>query len=93
MVQCLTNFVFWTIQLQWQGMDGLKGPVMSGTGFYIKRASLFGNCARKGIKLNNIFLSSCFLKHKISMTLTYKHCPCTERLPYSLLFFVLNPRK
>ncbi|KAL9327404.1 hypothetical protein ACSQ67_008049 [Phaseolus vulgaris] len=37
--------------LQWQGMDGLKGPVMSGTGFYIKRASLFGNCARKGSDL------------------------------------------
>nr|KYP60780.1 Cellulose synthase-like protein G2 [Cajanus cajan] len=27
----------------WQGMDGLKGPVLSGTGFYIKRESLYGN--------------------------------------------------
>ncbi|XP_027367287.1 cellulose synthase-like protein G2 [Abrus precatorius] len=26
----------------WQGMDGLKGPVLSGTGFYIRRESLYG---------------------------------------------------
>ncbi|KAK7268726.1 hypothetical protein RIF29_21434 [Crotalaria pallida] len=25
------------------GMDGLKGPVLSGTGFYMKRESLYGN--------------------------------------------------
>ncbi|CAL0313493.1 unnamed protein product [Lupinus luteus] len=37
--------------LQWQGMDGLQGPVMSGTGFYIKRKSLFGNCTSKGTEL------------------------------------------
>ncbi|KAG4970893.1 hypothetical protein GLYMA_13G174300v4 [Glycine max] len=37
--------------LQWQGMDGLMGPVISGTGFYIKRVSLFGNFARKGTDL------------------------------------------
>ncbi|WVZ24753.1 hypothetical protein V8G54_003297 [Vigna mungo] len=37
--------------LQWQGMDGIMGPAMSGTGFYIKRASLFGNCASKGSDL------------------------------------------
>ncbi|KAK7362782.1 hypothetical protein VNO77_04904 [Canavalia gladiata] len=37
--------------LQWQGMDGLKGPVMSGTGFYIKRVSLYGNCSSKGTDL------------------------------------------
>ncbi|XP_052727332.1 cellulose synthase-like protein G1 isoform X2 [Vigna angularis] len=39
------------VLVQWQGMDGLMGPVMSGTGFYIKRASLFGNCASKGSDL------------------------------------------
>ncbi|XP_061356803.1 cellulose synthase-like protein G2 [Gastrolobium bilobum] len=27
----------------WQGMDGLKGPLLSGTGFYMKRESLYGN--------------------------------------------------
>ncbi|CAK8577639.1 unnamed protein product [Lathyrus sativus] len=34
--------------LQWQGMDGLKGPVLSGTGFYIKRVSLYGNHTNEG---------------------------------------------
>ncbi|KAI4345764.1 hypothetical protein L6164_012860 [Bauhinia variegata] len=37
--------------LQWQGMDGLSGPVMSGTGFYIKRASLCGNNTIKDTNL------------------------------------------
>lgn len=41
--------------LQWQGMDGLKGPVMSGTGFYIKRVSLYGNCAHRGIQRTQNF--------------------------------------
>ncbi|KAF5466008.1 hypothetical protein F2P56_015967 [Juglans regia] len=27
----------------WQGLDGLQGPVLSGTGFYIKRVSLHGS--------------------------------------------------
>nr|KYP76313.1 Cellulose synthase-like protein G2 [Cajanus cajan] len=47
--------------VQWQGMDGLKGPVMSGTGFYIKRVSLFGNFASKGtdlLKLKEYFGTS-----------------------------------
>ncbi|KAI5386712.1 hypothetical protein KIW84_073020 [Lathyrus oleraceus] len=35
--------------LQWQGMDGLKGPVLSGTGFYMKRVSLYGNHANEGL--------------------------------------------
>ncbi|XP_022138624.1 cellulose synthase-like protein G2, partial [Momordica charantia] len=26
---------------KWQGMDGLRGPVMSGTGYYLKRKALF----------------------------------------------------
>ncbi|KAI3995999.1 hypothetical protein MKX01_037496 [Papaver californicum] len=26
---------------KWQGMDGLRGPVLSGTGFYMKRKALF----------------------------------------------------
>ncbi|KAK7252118.1 hypothetical protein RIF29_35852 [Crotalaria pallida] len=40
--------------LQWQGMDGLKGPVMSGTCFYIKRKSLLGNCTIKGTELKQL---------------------------------------
>ncbi|TKY51840.1 Cellulose synthase protein G2 [Spatholobus suberectus] len=35
----------------WQGMDGLKGPVLSGTGFYIKRESLYGNYKTKDTDL------------------------------------------
>ncbi|KAF3955668.1 hypothetical protein CMV_019135 [Castanea mollissima] len=27
---------------KWQGMDGLKGPLLSGTGFYLKRKALYG---------------------------------------------------
>ncbi|XP_027348343.1 cellulose synthase-like protein G2 [Abrus precatorius] len=34
--------------VSYNGMDGLKGPVMSGTGFYIKRVALYGNCSSKG---------------------------------------------
>ncbi|KAK4855993.1 hypothetical protein QYF36_013042 [Acer negundo] len=28
---------------KWQGMDGLRGPLLSGTGFYLKRNALFGS--------------------------------------------------
>ncbi|KAF7837496.1 cellulose synthase-like protein G2 [Senna tora] len=47
--------------VQWQGMDGLNGPVMSGSGFYIKRVSLYGNYTNKDtdlIKLQEYFGSS-----------------------------------
>ncbi|KAK4586165.1 hypothetical protein RGQ29_023387 [Quercus rubra] len=27
---------------KWQGMDGLRGPLLSGTGFYLKRKALYG---------------------------------------------------
>ncbi|KAI4317977.1 hypothetical protein L6164_025795 [Bauhinia variegata] len=37
--------------IQWQGMDGLKGPAMCGTGFYIKRVSL---CRNNTIKDTNL---------------------------------------
>ncbi|KAL5542170.1 hypothetical protein UlMin_009880 [Ulmus minor] len=32
-----------TFSLVWHGLDGLGGPVLSGTGFYLKRKSLYGN--------------------------------------------------
>ncbi|XP_026657101.2 cellulose synthase-like protein G2 isoform X1 [Phoenix dactylifera] len=35
-------------EIQWKGCDGLKGPILSGTGFYIKRNALYG--ARPGQK-------------------------------------------
>ncbi|WJX46010.1 hypothetical protein P8452_32849 [Trifolium repens] len=47
--------------VQWQGMDGLMGPVMSGTCFYIKRVSLYGNRANEGtdtLQLQEYFGSS-----------------------------------
>ncbi|KAJ7950121.1 Cellulose synthase [Quillaja saponaria] len=30
-------------QTKWQGMDGLQGPIFSGTGFYLKRKAMYGN--------------------------------------------------
>ena len=40
-------------------MDGLKGPVLSGTGFYMKREALYGNFKVKGIEKDELF--SCFV--------------------------------
>ncbi|XP_052191051.1 cellulose synthase-like protein G1 [Diospyros lotus] len=31
-----------TYMLRWQGMDGLRGPVFSGTGYYMKRKAMYG---------------------------------------------------
>ncbi|KAF8401836.1 hypothetical protein HHK36_012782 [Tetracentron sinense] len=33
---------------KWQGMDGLRGPVLSGTGFYLKRLALYGSPKQQG---------------------------------------------
>lgn len=35
-------------QIRWPGIDGLQGPVLSGTGFYMKREALYGNLSEKG---------------------------------------------
>lgn len=32
-----------TYTVLWQGMDGITGPLLSGTGFYMKREALYGN--------------------------------------------------
>ncbi|XVF38384.1 hypothetical protein REPUB_Repub20aG0096800 [Reevesia pubescens] len=36
-------------RIKWQGMDGIRGPSLSGTGFYLKRKALYGspNCEDK----------------------------------------------
>ncbi|KAF4348123.1 hypothetical protein G4B88_008811 [Cannabis sativa] len=50
-----------TYSLRWQGMDGLDGPVLSGTGFFIKRVSLYGNYVQEGadpMELKRYFGSS-----------------------------------
>ncbi|KAF5950724.1 hypothetical protein HYC85_012717 [Camellia sinensis] len=49
----------------WQGMDGLRGPTCSGTGYYLKRKTLFGSPNHEDVFLNepesNFGLSSKFL--------------------------------
>ncbi|KAL7210020.1 hypothetical protein ACSBR1_031569 [Camellia fascicularis] len=32
---------------KWQGMDGLSGPLFTGTGYYVKRKALFGSANQK----------------------------------------------
>ncbi|KAK6254816.1 hypothetical protein SCA6_016121 [Theobroma cacao] len=38
-------------RILWHGMDGLEGPVLSGTNFYIKREALLGSVTQEGIDL------------------------------------------
>ncbi|KAL7220187.1 hypothetical protein ACSBR2_013115 [Camellia fascicularis] len=49
----------------WQGMDGFRGPACSGTGYYLKRKTLFGSPNHKDVFLNepksNFGLSSKFI--------------------------------
>ncbi|GAV91107.1 Cellulose_synt domain-containing protein, partial [Cephalotus follicularis] len=40
--------------IAWYGADGLKGPILSGTNFYIKREALYGSSVKKGIDLTKI---------------------------------------
>lgn len=35
--------------IRWPGIDGLQGPVLSGTGFYMKREALYGNLSEKDV--------------------------------------------
>ncbi|XP_050218118.1 cellulose synthase-like protein G3 [Mercurialis annua] len=42
--------------IRWPGVDGLQGPILSGTGFYMKRNALYGNISEKGVEqLKRIF--------------------------------------
>jgi hypothetical protein len=36
-------------------MDGITGPLLSGTGFYMKREALYGNYKIKGIDHDGLF--------------------------------------
>lgn len=38
----------------WQGMDGFDGPVLSGTGFFLKRVSLYGDFVHEGKAINRL---------------------------------------
>ncbi|CAK7327210.1 unnamed protein product [Dovyalis caffra] len=35
--------------IRWPGIDGLQGPILSGTGFYMKREALYGNLSQKDV--------------------------------------------
>ncbi|KAL7197439.1 hypothetical protein ACSBR2_020056 [Camellia fascicularis] len=37
--------------MKWQGMDGLRGPLFTGTGYYLKRKALYGTPNQEGIIL------------------------------------------
>ncbi|XP_031275504.1 cellulose synthase-like protein G3 [Pistacia vera] len=63
-------------RISWYGLDGLKGPVLSGTNFYIKREALYGISLQKGLDLielknsfgqSNEFLKSLRADHKSSI--------------------------
>lgn len=43
-----------TFSVLWQGLDGLQGPVLSGTGFYIKRVALRGSTMREDTDLGGL---------------------------------------
>ncbi|KAH9764522.1 cellulose synthase-like protein G3 [Citrus sinensis] len=57
------RYIFWSL---WYGMDGLKGPIVSGTNFYMKREALYSVSMQEGIDLtelkNSFGPSSEFLK-------------------------------
>ncbi|KAK7319743.1 hypothetical protein RJT34_04468 [Clitoria ternatea] len=74
--------------VQWRGMDGLKGPVMSGTGFYIKRVSLCGKSESKGTdlqKLKEYFGSSNDFIKSVAQN-------CTSDLAYDRNALLEEPR-
>ncbi|KAK0606789.1 hypothetical protein LWI29_004421 [Acer saccharum] len=43
--------VFW---VTWYGLDGLRGPILSGTNFYMKRESLYNYSMHKGVDLTEL---------------------------------------
>ncbi|KAI7980356.1 Cellulose synthase-like protein G2 [Camellia lanceoleosa] len=40
-----------TYKMKWQGMDGLRGPLFTGTGYYLKRKALYETPNQEGIIL------------------------------------------
>lgn len=44
----------------WYGMDGLQGPLLSGSGFYVKRESLYSKSMQEGITTNLMNLKAIF---------------------------------
>ncbi|XP_057771368.1 cellulose synthase-like protein G2 [Salvia miltiorrhiza] len=57
---------------KWEGLDGLRGPILSGTGFYIKREALYGTPQlQKNVDSNE--LMKCFGSSKEFINSVHKH--------------------
>ncbi|XP_004495306.1 cellulose synthase-like protein E1 [Cicer arietinum] len=77
-----------TYKVLWQGMDGLKGPLLSGTGFYIKRESLYGNYKNKDtdfelqeyVGTSNEFIKSLKQKDSTNLVTVGSELPVQETL-------------
>ncbi|KAL7220174.1 hypothetical protein ACSBR2_013106 [Camellia fascicularis] len=41
-----------TYKMKWQGVDGLRGPLFTGTGYYLKRKALYGTPNQEGAFLH-----------------------------------------
>ena len=65
-------------QVWWNGCDGLNGPLLSGTGFYIKREALYGTAP--GYLMNLIYQYFNFLSYLTEpLKISPKNSPYKER--------------
>ena len=56
----------------WPGLDGLQGPVLSGTGFYIKRVALCGSFILEGsLEFLSIAIDLVIFQHSINIFLEF----------------------
>ncbi|PIA45291.1 hypothetical protein AQUCO_01700672v1 [Aquilegia coerulea] len=69
-------------EVQWYGMDGLRGPLLSGTGFYLKRDALFRSPAQQDLNhitntqdvgCSNEFIASLHRDNKIKAISSNQH--------------------
>lgn len=82
------NRITFADKIVWRGPDGLQGPILCGTGFYMKRKALYGTSLMEGVDikdLRNYFgTSNEFLKylhhqhygHERAISI-HKQLPCT----------------
>ncbi|KAL7225269.1 hypothetical protein ACSBR1_020617 [Camellia fascicularis] len=47
-----------TYKMKWQGMDGLRGPLFTGTGYYLKRKALYGTPNQEGYACDSLLEST-----------------------------------
>ncbi|KAL1562118.1 cellulose synthase-like protein G2 [Salvia divinorum] len=71
---------------KWEGLNGLKGPIMCGTGFYIKREALYGTQQLH----KNVDTIKCFGSSKEFVNSVYTHSkpnyPCDNVLQKEMQF-------